>query len=410
MLCKLLLQLTLASNNDPGGEHRNAESLKGVLLHMSSISALRRHAPAPSREVRDLRKTGLDPNFWYPLARSRDLRPGKALGVSYAGEPIVLVRPEKGELFALEDRCAHRQVPLHLGVVRGERVQCHYHCWTYDRTGSCVNVPYLDDDKQLPNGVRSYPSREAYGLIFVYPGDQAAPGFAAFPDVSTFAKGEYKTRTLDRTIGCHYSFMHENLMDMNHQFLHRSLMGSIRATLLDVRSGDGWVEVDYTFSRAAGKQPLGERFMINRKYQPDPAKGQIDKMTIRTGYPYQTLQFWTAGSSEPALDLWNCYVPTDREQRKNQTYGLMMIRKPGIPGVIHLLWPFIVAFTNGIFGQDQHIVEAEQKAFDEQGEDQNQEIFPAIQALRALLIEKGIPLELGQRVAAPVKLADLPRV
>jgi len=212
MLCKLLLQLTLASNNDPGGEHRNAESLKGVLLHMSSISALRRHAPAPSREVRDLRKTGLDPNFWYPLARSKDLRPGKALGVSYAGEPIVLVRPEKGELFALEDRCAHRQVPLHLGVVRGERVQCHYHCWTYDRTGSCVNVPYLDDDKQLPNGVRSYPSREAYGLIFVYPGDQAAPGFGAFPDVSTFAKGEYKTRTLDRTIGCHYSFMHENLM------------------------------------------------------------------------------------------------------------------------------------------------------------------------------------------------------
>ena len=37
--------------------------------------------------------------------------------------------------------------------------------------------------------------------------------------------------------------MHENLMDMNHQFLHRSLMGSIRATCLDVRKGDGWVSV-----------------------------------------------------------------------------------------------------------------------------------------------------------------------
>jgi len=98
-------------------------------------------------------------------------------------------------------------------------------------------------------------------------------------------------------------------------------------------------------------------------------------------------------------------VPTDREQRKNQTYGLMMIRKPGVPGMIHLLWPFIVAFTNGIFGQDQDIVEAEQRAFDAQGEDQNQEIFPVIQALRTLLIEKGVPINLDP--PAPIKLADL---
>lgn len=379
---------------------------------MSSITALRRHAPAPKREAADLRKSGLDPNFWYPLARSKQLKTGKSLAVSFAGEPIALVRPEKGELFALEDRCAHRQVPLSLGVVRGERLQCHYHCWTYDRTGACVNVPYLDEGKQLPNGVKSYPVREAYGFVFVYPGDLSAAGYAAFPDVSTFAKPEYKTRTLDRTIGCHWSFMHENLMDMNHQFLHRSLMGSIRATMIDLRSGDGWVECDYTFSRAAGKQPLGERFMINRKGAAKVSDGSIDKMTIRTQYPYQTLQFWTAGSpvDEPALDLWNCYWPTDSAQRKNQTYGLMMIRKPPIPGMIHVIWPFIVAFTNGIFGQDTHIVEAEQAAFDAQGEDWNQEIFPAIQLLRELLIEKSVPVEAYAKGGAPIRLADLPRI
>ena len=375
-----------------------------------SIIPLRRHAPGPREEIRDLRKTGLDPDFWYPLARSKQLKPGKSLATTFAGEPIVLVRPKDGAVFALENRCAHRQVPLSLGVVRGERLQCHYHCWTYDRSGACVNVPYLDEGKQLPNGVRSYPVREAYGFVFVYTGDRAAVGYERFPDVSTFAKAEYRTRTLDRSIGCHYSFMHENLMDMNHQFLHRSLMGSIRATLLDVRSGDGWVEADYTFSRAAGKQPLGERFMINRKSGTPLPEGEIDKMTIRTGYPYQTLQFWTAGSSEPALDLWNCYYPTDREQRKNQTYGLMMIRKPGIPGLIHVLWPFIVAFTDGIFGQDTEIVEAEQAAFDAQGEDWNQEIFPAIQALRALLIEKGVPLDPEPRsTTSVIRFTESPR-
>ncbi len=349
-----------------------------------------------AEESADIRKTGIDPNYWYPLARSGDVKPKNTCGVSFAGKPIVLARTEKNDVFALEDRCAHRQVPLHLGVVRGERLLCSYHCWAYNKSGACVNVPYLDSNESLPNGVRSYPCREAYGLIFVFPGQPEKAESTPLPDIPTYDNSAYKTRYLDRRIDCHYSFMHENLMDMNHQFLHRSLMGSIRARALDIREGDGWVEVDYTFHRASGKQPLGEKFMLGkRKKTPDfKSDDNADKdiMTIRTGYPYQTLQFWTAGSEEPALDLWNAYVPIDAEQRKNQTYGLMMIRKPGIPGAIHALWPFIAWFTDGIFGQDKDIVEAEQRAFDAQGEDQNNEVFPIIQKLRKLLIESGTPL------------------
>lgn len=359
---------------------------------MASVDLQSRPDPHPRIDSRCLRRTGLHPDFWYPLARSRDLKPGSALGVSFAGEPIVLVRPRQGAIFALEDRCAHRQVPLHLGVVRGDRVQCGYHCWTYDRSGRCVNVPYLEPGQPLPRGVRSYPCREVYGLIFVFPGDPKRLAEIPFPDLPSYSKPEYKTRVLDRRINCHYSFMHENLMDMNHQFLHRSLMGTIRTTLLEIREGPHWVEADYTFSRARGKQPWGERFMINRKQEPDPEQGLIDRMTIRTGYPYQTLQFRTAGSREPALDLWNSYVPVDREQRVNQTYGLMMIHKPDWPGLIYLLWPFIVWFTNGIFRQDRDIVEAEQRAFDAQGEDLNNEISPIIRKLKELLTREGIPL------------------
>jgi len=347
--------------------------------------------------ARDIRKTGIDPNHWYPLARSRDLLRSKTKGVSFAGEPIVLARTAKGEVFALEDRCAHRQVPLSLGEVKGERLLCSYHCWAYNATGACVNVPYLDKGKSLPNGVRSYPCVEAYGLIFVFPGDVDSPNVDDFPKIATQGNAAYKTRYLDRRIKCHYSFMHENLMDMNHQFLHRSLMGSINPTALAIREGDGWVEVDYTFHRAAGKQPIGEKFMLGKRKKAPNSKSvdraDMDIMTIRTGYPYQTLQFWTAGSDEPALDLWNAYVPTDADQRENQTYGLMSVRKPGIPGAINILWPFIILFTNGIFGQDKDIVEAEQRAFDAQGEDWNNEVFPIIQKLRHLLVNQGVGIE-----------------
>ncbi len=361
-------------------------------MSISSINPVDDDQAACVHGSTDLRKTGIHPDHWYPLARSRDLKTGKPLPVRFAGEPIVLIRPAEGDIFALEDRCAHRQVPLHLGVVRGQRLQCGYHCWTYDRAGHCVNVPYLDEGKTLPNGVRSYPCREAYGLVFVFPGDPAAAETAQFPDIPAHANPAYKTRYLDRQIDCHYSFMHENLMDMNHQFLHRSLMGRVRPRLLDIREGDGWVEADYTFTRAAGKQHLGEKFIIgSRPHQ--PSEESPDLMTIRTGYPYQTLTFRTAGTREPALDLWNVYVPVDREQRINHTFGMLMLKKPGIPGLAQLLWPLFIWFTEGIFGQDRHIVEQEQKAFDAQGEDRNQEIFPVILKLRELLVEHGLPLD-----------------
>jgi renierapurpurin 18,18'-hydroxylase len=339
---------------------------------------------------RDIRKTGINPDFWYPVARSKAVKTGKAHAVSFAGDPIVLVRTKQGEVFAVEDRCAHRQIPLHLGVVEDDCIKCAYHGWKYNRTGKCVSVPYLEKCSLRPKNVRSYPCREAYGLVFVYPGDMEKFEAAVFPDIPSATDPKYKTRYLDRLVQCHFTFMHENLMDMNHQFLHRRLMGGIKTTLLATRQGENWIEADYTFSRAKGKQPLGEKFILGQSGK--PSTNQPDLMTVRTGYPYQTLQFRTGGSEHPALDLWNAYVPRDQAQRTNHTYGLMMIRRPSIPGILDLAWPIVVWFTNGIFAEDREICELEQAAFDRQGADLNHEIFPVIRGLRKVLTENGVPM------------------
>jgi phenylpropionate dioxygenase-like ring-hydroxylating dioxygenase large terminal subunit len=361
------------------------------MTHPQTKAPLRKYRDvAPEGDVPATRTTGLDPNFWYPFARSRKLKTGKPLAVTFAGTKIVLVRPRSGRPYALEDRCAHRQVPLSQGVVKGEQLLCGYHGWAYDRAGACVSIPYLDRSRTLPNGVRGFACREAYGFVFVFPGDQALADATPLPALPYHGDTRYKSRVLDREIGCHYSFMHENLMDMNHQFLHRSLMGKIRARLLDVREGEDWLEADYSFSRTDGKQSLGERLIIGTS---DDAK-YADLMTIRTGYPYQTLRYWTDGKSDepPALDLWNAYVPVDEQQHRNHTFGLIMVQKPAIPGVIHVLWPIITLFTEGIFGQDRAIVEAEQRAYEMQGADLNNEVFPIIQSLKSLLARKGVPL------------------
>ena len=343
---------------------------------------------APDSYVGDLRKTGIAPNFWYPIARSRDLKAGKLLAASFAGAPIVLARTTQGAVLALEDRCAHRQVPLHVGVVAGNSIRCGYHGWEYNAEGKCVSVPYLDRCSVKPNNVRHYPVREAYGLLFVFPGNAARAEATPFPHVPSASDPAYKTRYLDRRINCHYTFMHENLMDMNHQFLHRRLMGSIKTIFLDTRQGADWAETDYTFHRAGGRQPLGEKFMLGKR--PDTRPEDRDLMTIRTEYPYQTLKFWTAGSTLPALDLWNVYIPLDSAQRTNRTFGLMMIRRPDMKVLLDIFWPFIVWFTNGIFSEDRRICELEQAAFDRQGADLNQEIFPAIRNLRKVLADNGV--------------------
>lgn len=360
---------------------------------MSSTSNVA-EADFESGKSQDIRKTHIHPDFWYPVSRASKLKKNKPLGVSFAGDPIVLVRTASNSVFALEDRCAHRQVPLSVGEVQGELLRCNYHCWTYDKTGSCVNVPYLDKDKQLPTGVRSYPCKEAYGLIFIFPGDPEKAESVPMPDIPAWHRDDYKTRYLDREVQCHYSFMHENLMDMNHQFLHRRLMGSIRTVFLGKDKSTDWVQCEYTFARAAGKQHIGEKLIIRRNNDMDTtAKEEDDRdtMVIRTQYPYQTLTFRAGGSKEPELSLFNVYIPVDKEQRVCHTFGLMMFKRPDkYPWLMEIFWPAIIWFTEGIFKEDRDIVELEQKAFDEQGEDWNQEIFPIIQDLRQVLRDNGV--------------------
>ena len=199
-----------------------------------SVEMIRANAPKIGA---DLRRTDAHPDFWYPIAWSEEVKPGKMLARQYAGEPIAVVRGKDGKLFALENRCAHRQVPLTHGVVQGCTVKCGYHGWAYNTEGKCIDVPYLGRER-LPNGVKAYPCHEVDGLIFIFPGDRR-PGRRAQTQASLGAKtdGAYKTRQLNRQVAAHYTFMHENLFDMNHQFLHRRQMGSIKAHCLGRRHG-----------------------------------------------------------------------------------------------------------------------------------------------------------------------------
>jgi phenylpropionate dioxygenase-like ring-hydroxylating dioxygenase large terminal subunit len=118
-------------------------------------------------------------NYWYPVIESRRLGK-KPLPIKLVGEKIALVR-DNGKVYAINDRCPHRGVPLSAG--RREcagTISCIYHGWTYDlATGDLVAA--LTDGPDSPIcgkatvRIKTYPVEERAGIVWVYVGDAPPP-------------------------------------------------------------------------------------------------------------------------------------------------------------------------------------------------------------------------------------------
>ncbi|MGH8735269.1 MAG: Rieske (2Fe-2S) protein, partial [Burkholderiales bacterium] len=73
---------------------------------------------AQGRNMRQkVRATGLDPNYWYAVEFADRIQPAQVLEVVFWKRSIALFRDSNGELHAIENRCAHRQLKLTLGSV-----------------------------------------------------------------------------------------------------------------------------------------------------------------------------------------------------------------------------------------------------------------------------------------------------
>jgi len=164
-------------------------------------------------------------NDWYVAALSHEVADGPA-AFTVLGEPIVLYRDHVGVVVALEDRCVHRQAPLSLGTVEGDRLQCGYHGFTYDRTGACVLIP--SQDRVPPDArVRAYPVRERHGMVFVWTGDPAKCETRAPFDFPYAEDAGWSCHTARLHGRFDYRLLIDNLLDLTHlSFVHKATIGS----------------------------------------------------------------------------------------------------------------------------------------------------------------------------------------
>jgi hypothetical protein len=164
-------------------------------------------------------------------------------------------------------------------------------------------------------------------------------------------------------------------------------MRRVKPELLGHARGEDGVEARYHFHLQGGRRHRGADWL---SFGATVDEKTYDVMTIRTDYPYQTLRVSGVDSAIPSLFLWACYVPKDRDRRVTQSFGILLLRRPKIPGLIHLLWPILRHFAESVFRKDRAAVEAEQRAYDAQGGDWNQEVYPVVLDIREVLRRCGI--------------------
>ena len=189
------------------------------------------------------------PGYWYVACLSRELG-RRPVARTVCGVPLALFRDGAGRPAAVLDRCPHRNVPLSLGRTAGGLLQCAYHGWRFDASGTCRAVPGLcaDDPDRRGRAVVTFPVQERNGFVWVFPVEEATPSSQPFrfprvddPDYDTVRRAVTASGTLHAVL--------ENALDVPHTaFLHSGLFRGGREPVeieVVVRQRADGVEAEY---------------------------------------------------------------------------------------------------------------------------------------------------------------------
>lgn len=167
-------------------------------------------------------------DFWYVACRSVQIKPGAMRRQILLDRPLLIVRDHGGEVFALDDCCPHRGIPLSDGNFDGAKIECCYHGWQFGCRGECVLIPSLAGNSTVKIErirVRNYHCRETDGLVWVYVPASRNPSFEELPAVPQLIvfSDKYRLSVLSQKLSCALDHGIIGLMDPAHgAFVHRS--------------------------------------------------------------------------------------------------------------------------------------------------------------------------------------------
>lgn len=104
---------------------------------------------------------------------------GDVKPITVAGAPILMVRGADGDVAVFHNSCRHRGMILTEEPIEvTQRIQCAYHCWSYNLDGSLAAAPYFNRER------RGAPSVEAKDRLHLLPVPNAVWAGMVFVNLS----------------------------------------------------------------------------------------------------------------------------------------------------------------------------------------------------------------------------------
>ena len=303
-------------------------------------------------------------NFWYVAAHGHEVT-RKPLSRMILGEPIVFFRKEDGTPAALEDRCVHRHLPLSMGKLVGDHLQCHYHGLRYDASGQCVKVP---GQSTIPPSarVRAYRIVERYRWLWVFMGDPARADPDAITDFHWLDDPAWKVTPGYLHLEANGQLLVDNLLDFSHvSYLHpKTLAGDPREATTPVRTerlADGirvgrWM-IDYEppplFAAAGGFNGSCDRWQFANWRAPSLVFMDVGLAPTGTGAP--------EGDRSKGISIWSTHMITP-ETATSCHYRFGFARNFQLDDETMSKLLFDGALTT--FLEDKEMIEAQQRKLD----------------------------------------------
>lgn len=162
-------------------------------------------------------------NAWYVAGWSDEFT-AELTPLTILGDRIVFYRTPSGTPAALEDACPHRRLPLSMGRLQGDAVECGYHGLTFNPQGQCVKAPTQPGTIPVRAKVRSYPVEDRYGLLWIWMGDAGEASTDDILRIDNFENPSWgQTPGGHIDIDCNYLYIADNLLDPYHvAWVHQS--------------------------------------------------------------------------------------------------------------------------------------------------------------------------------------------
>ncbi|CAN1327406.1 Protochlorophyllide-dependent translocon component 52, chloroplastic [Linum perenne] len=214
------------------------------LFSSYSVSVDRNHAPFELKsvdEVDEEMNNNDSSKFdwyaqWYPVMPECDLDKRVPHGKKVLGIDVVVWWDKKQNAWKVfDDMCPHRLAPLSEGRIDASgRLQCVYHGWCFDGSGSCKLIPQAPVDGPPVHTnkracVATYPTVVQYGIVWFWPNSD--PQYRDIferkkpPFIHELSDHSFTTIWGARDFPYGYEVLIENLMDPAHApYAHYGLL------------------------------------------------------------------------------------------------------------------------------------------------------------------------------------------